>query len=177
MAHIVECIERRAKMLGLLFWCLDLFTGQHHAKMCLRVYADREGPDQVLHCPLTESLDTTEYECRAKAQHHPGVQLILAYSWARPAILVAGKGRGGNVFISSVSSLSFLVLFLPCPPLSSPLLSLLFPISLFLGDDTKWSTRVDLSLNSQHNQSESKSSDDTLCMCSMIRICTFYVCL
>ena len=24
-----------------------------------------------------------------------GVQLILAYSWARPAILVAGKGRGG----------------------------------------------------------------------------------
>ena len=25
---------------------------------------------------------------------HRGVQLILAYSWARPAILVAGKGRG-----------------------------------------------------------------------------------
>ena len=23
-----------------------------------------------------------------------GVQLILAYNWARPAILVAGKGRG-----------------------------------------------------------------------------------
>ena len=23
-----------------------------------------------------------------------GVQLILAYSWAKPAILVAGKGRG-----------------------------------------------------------------------------------
>ena len=43
---------------------------------------------------------------------HWGVQLILAYSWARPAILVAGKGRG-NVFISSVSSLSFLFLFLP----------------------------------------------------------------
>ena len=27
--------------------------------------------------------------------HHGGVQLILAYSWARPAILVVGKGRGG----------------------------------------------------------------------------------
>ena len=26
---------------------------------------------------------------------HRGVQLILAYSWARPAILVADKGRGG----------------------------------------------------------------------------------
>ena len=25
----------------------------------------------------------------------PGFQLILAYSWARPFILVAGKGRGG----------------------------------------------------------------------------------
>ena len=25
---------------------------------------------------------------------HRGVQLILAYNWARPAILVAGKGRG-----------------------------------------------------------------------------------
>ena len=24
-----------------------------------------------------------------------GIQVILAYSWARPAILVAGKGRGG----------------------------------------------------------------------------------
>ena len=26
---------------------------------------------------------------------HWGIQLILAYSWERPAILVAGKGRGG----------------------------------------------------------------------------------
>ena len=44
---------------------------------------------------------------------HWGAQPILAYSWARPAILVAGKGRGGGgggVFISSVSSLSFLFL-------------------------------------------------------------------
>ena len=27
--------------------------------------------------------------------HHRGVQLILAYSWARPASLVVGKGREG----------------------------------------------------------------------------------
>ena len=26
---------------------------------------------------------------------HRSVRLILAYSWAKPAILVAGKGRGG----------------------------------------------------------------------------------
>ena len=64
---------------------------------------------------------------------HWGVQLILAYSWARPAILVAGKGRR-NVFISSVSSLSFMFFFLPCPSLSSLLLSLL---ALSLGENTK----------------------------------------
>ena len=78
---------------------------------------------------------------------HRGVQLILAYSWARPAVLVAGKGRGGNVFIFSVSSLSFLFLFLICHSLSPLLLSLLSLFSLSLGDDTKWPTRVDVSLN------------------------------
>ena len=57
--------------------------------------------------------------------------MILAYSWARPAILVAGKGTGECFY--SVFSLSFLFLFLPCPSLSS-LLSLL---SFSLGDDTK----------------------------------------
>ena len=34
--------------------------------------------------------------------HHPGVQLRLAYSWARPAILAAGKGRGG-MFLAHLS--------------------------------------------------------------------------
>ena len=65
---------------------------------------------------------------------HWDVQLILAKSWARSAILVAGKGRGGNIL---VSSLSFLFLFLPWPSLSSPLLFLLSLFSLSLGDDTK----------------------------------------
>ena len=66
-----------------------------------------------------------------------GIHLIFAYSWARPAILVAGKGRGGMFFISSVSSPSLLFLFLPCPSLSSLLLPLLSLFSLSLGDDTK----------------------------------------
>ena len=69
--------------------------------------------------------------------HQWGVYLILAYSWARPAILIAGKGRGGNVSISSVSPLSFLILFLPYPSFSSLLMSLLSLFSLSLGDDTK----------------------------------------
>ena len=82
---------------------------------------------------------------------HRGVQQILAYSWARPAILVAGKGKGasggGDVYISFVSSLSFRCLFPPCPSLSSLLLSLLSFFSHSLGDDTKCPTRVDVSLN------------------------------
>ena len=46
-----------------------------------------------------------------------------------------------------LSSLSFIFLFLPCPPLSFPLLSLLSLFTLSLGDNTKWLTRVDVSLN------------------------------
>ena len=53
-------------------------------------------------------------------------------------------GSRGNVFISSTSILSFLFLFLPCPSLLSLLLCL---FSLSLCDDTKWPTRVDVSLN------------------------------
>ena len=32
---------------------------------------------------------------RCRISRHRGIQLILAYSWSRPAILVAGKGRRG----------------------------------------------------------------------------------
>ena len=57
---------------------------------------------------------------------HRGGQLILAFIWARPAILVAGKGRGGMFcfFTLIPAPLS------SCPCRSSPLLSLL---SLFSG--------------------------------------------
>ena len=67
---------------------------------------------------------------------HWGVQLILAYNWARPAILVAVKGRG-RMFYFFCFFTFILILFLPCPSLSSPLLSLLTPFSLSLGDNTK----------------------------------------
>ena len=38
-------------------------VGPRHSKTCFREYADSEVPDQPaqgLHCPLTESFDTTE---------------------------------------------------------------------------------------------------------------------
>ena len=48
---------------------------------------------------------------------HRGVQLILAYSWARPAIIEVGKGRGGMFLF---------LLFLPFHSCSS-----FFPVPLF----------------------------------------------
>ena len=75
---------------------------------------------------------------------HRGVQLILAYCWARPAILAAGKGEGGMfLFLLFLTFIHFLSLL----SLSSPLLSLLSLFSLSLGDNTRWPTRVDLLLN------------------------------
>ena len=65
--------------------------------------------------------------------------------WARSAILAAGKGREGQCFYFFTF---FNVIHFPLSPwpfLSSPLLSALF--SLSLGNDTKWHTRVDVSLN------------------------------
>ena len=51
-----------------------------------------------------------------------GVQLIFAYIWARPAILAEGKGRRGMfLFLLFLHFHSFS--FLPCPSLSSSLLS------------------------------------------------------
>ena len=58
----------------------------------------------------------------------PGVQLIVAYRWARPAIFAAGKGKGGmflflflhfHSFSSFSQSFSFI----------SPLLSLFFSLA------------------------------------------------
>ena len=70
------------------------------------------------------------------------VQLRLAYSWASPVILAAGKGRGGKfLFLCFFTFIHF------CLSLSSPLLSLLSLVSLSQGDNTKWPTRVDVSLN------------------------------
>ena len=66
---------------------------------------------------------------------HWGAQLILAYSWARPALLAVGKGRAGMLLF--LLFFTFISFFLPYPCLSLPLLSLLSVFSLSLGDNTK----------------------------------------
>ena len=67
---------------------------------------------------------------------HQGAQLILAYSWAKPAVLAAGKGIEGMMFFSVPSLIS---LFLPYPSLSSSLLiiSLLYYFLPFSGRQHK----------------------------------------
>ena len=68
--------------------------------------------------------------------HHWGVQLILAYSWARPAILVVGKGRGGMflflLFLHFHSCSSFFPI-----PLFHLLYSLFYLFSPFLWETTQ----------------------------------------
>ena len=69
-----------------------------------------------------------------------GVQLILAYSWARSA----DKGRGGMfLFLLFLQFHSYSSFF----PLFHLLYCLFYLFSLSLGDDTKWPTRGDVSLN------------------------------
>ena len=84
---------------------------------------------------------------------HWGVQLILAYSWARPAILVVDKGRGGECFY-------FFCFFSFIPvPLSSLFLSFIssiissFSFLPFSGRQHKLTRKGWHVVKPQHNQS------------------------
>ena len=83
---------------------------------------------------------------------HQGVKLIFAYSLARLAILVAGKGRVGKVFISSVSSLSFIFI----SPLSFSFISSTLSSISFLPFSGRWHKMTHKGwpvIKPQHNQS------------------------
>ena len=87
---------------------------------------------QALHISIFLGGGWVRQECRVFC--HQGVQLILAYSWARPAILAAFKGRGRMfLFLLFLHFLSFLS-FSPVPLFH--LLCYLFYLSS-LGDDAK----------------------------------------
>ena len=69
---------------------------------------------------------------------HQGVQLILAYSWARPATLVAGKGRGRMFLFLLFLHFHSQSFFFPVSLFHLFYFYYLFYLfSLSLGDDTK----------------------------------------
>ena len=68
--------------------------------------------------------------------HHWGVQLILAYSWARPAILVVGKSRGGMFLFLLFLHFHSCSSFFPVP-LFHLLYSLFYLFSPFLWETTQ----------------------------------------
>ena len=68
--------------------------------------------------------------------HHWGVQLILAYSWARPAILVVGKGGGGMFLFLLFLHFHSCSSFFPVP-LFHLLYSLFYLFSPFLWETTQ----------------------------------------
>ena len=68
--------------------------------------------------------------------HHWGVQLILAYSWARSAILVVGKGRGGMFLFLLFLHFHSCSSFFPVP-LFHLLYSLFYLFSPFLWETTQ----------------------------------------
>ena len=69
-------------------------------------------------------------------RQHRGVQLILAYSWAKPAILVVGKGRGGMFLFLLFLHFHSCSSFFPVP-LFHLLYSLFYLFSPFLWETTQ----------------------------------------
>ena len=69
---------------------------------------------------------------------HRDVHLILAYSWARPAIIVAGKGRGGMFFFLFLLFLPFhFCYYVFHVPLFHLLYYLFYPLLHFWGETTQ----------------------------------------
>ena len=95
--------------------------------------------DHVLHCLPFIFYTVWGWSGGAKVLcilHHWGVQLILAYSWARPAILVVGKGRGGMFLFLLFLHFHSCSSFFPVP-LFHLLYSLFYLFSPFLWETTQ----------------------------------------
>ena len=120
--------------------------------------------NQYLHCPLTKGW--LGMAMVSGILRHRGVQLILASSWARPAILVAGKDRGERFLLLFLLFLLFHSCSYFFPVSLFYLLYYLFYLffSLYLGDDTKWPTRVDVSLD-PNTINQSPNRIEGYCFC------------
>ena len=101
---------------------------------------------------VTGWLGETKASCILR---HRGVQLMLAYSWARPTVLAARKSRGGGMFLFFLFLHCHSFSFLPCPIffISSTLSSI--PLPPFSGRRHKMTHKVWRVVKPQHNQLQS----------------------
>ena len=75
------------------FFCFVFFFSKNYCPHCLAVSTlDFDSQSPRFKSPKRGWSGVAKVSCILR---HRGVQLILAYSWARLAVLVAGKGRGG----------------------------------------------------------------------------------
>ena len=94
--------------------------------------------EQILKCqhPFDRRPHVKSGENWSSGFDHWGVQLILAYSWARSAILVVGKGRGGMFLFLLFLHFHSCSSFFPVP-LFHLLYSLCYLFSPFLWETTQ----------------------------------------
>ena len=119
-----------------------------------RLFVSRSPP--VICCRIKHSLFPLHvWACCVRLHNilrHRGVQLILAYGWARPAVLVAGKDRGGMFYFFRFFT------FIPVPLSSLSLSFISSTISSiyflpFSGRGHKKTHKGWRSVKPQHNQS------------------------
>ena len=147
----ISTLFRWKKASYLLLW-YDMCLTDVHISMCIRIV---RRPPQLRYTfdwlsgdcqfnPVIPSCNILSWRLRgwsggAKVLcilHHRGVQLILAYSWARPAILVVGKGRGGMFLFLLFLHFHSCSSFFPVP-LFHLLYSLFYLFSPFLWETTQ----------------------------------------
>ena len=113
----VYCVKENphTEMYFAFFFHFFLFSIFHASVICVKYFSGTTAPRilkfgtnigyDLLYCirdnQHPDAYNSWGWSGGAKVLcilHHWGVQLILAYSWARPAILVVGKGRGGMFY-------------------------------------------------------------------------------
>ena len=125
--------------------CTCACTDREHKTFCMG--------DQSLYMSHTQKgvVGCGEVSCILR---HWDVQLILAYSWARPAVFVVGKGRGGMfsfllfLHFHSCSSFSLSLSFI-----SSTISSTCISFLPFSGRQHKMTLKDSQVVKPQHNQS------------------------
>ena len=116
-SYVVDCSSIHIET---ILWCFHensskkVYNKQNNEE-CLRDMKNMSLRSMVNWVKNWNAIDYSIYIIATtdKTLSHQGVQLILSYSWAKPAILVAGKGRGGMFLFLLFLHLHFSSAFFP----------------------------------------------------------------